>query len=116
MSGSYMLVAFILGFWCIWSANRDVNAVGEALGFTLMAIVIKALMEWKGMPNFDSATLAAWGLLFVYTVVILELVERFSTSMVMNMTISVCGAVGWFFLAQYAFSEAGMASLGSLLS
>lgn len=33
MTGAFMLIAFILGFWCIWSANREVNSIGEALGF-----------------------------------------------------------------------------------
>lgn len=107
MTGSYMLLAFVLGFWCIWSANRDVNSLGEALGFTIIAIITKSLMAWSGMPEFDTLTLTLWGLLFVYVVVVLELVDRFSNSMGTNMTIAVVAAIGYFFLAQYVFSEAG---------
>ncbi|ULJ63965.1 phosphate transporter [Wielerella bovis] len=116
MTGAFMLIAFILGFWCIWSANRDVNSIGEALGFTIMAIIIKALMEWSGAPNFDDKLLATWGILFVFTIIILELVDRFSNSMGANMAIAVVGGGGWFGLAKYLFSDAGAAKVASWLS
>ena len=116
MTGAFMLIAFILGFWCIWSANRDVNSIGEALGFTIMAIIIKALMEWSGSPNFDEQLLAIWGILFVFTIVILELVDRFSNSMGTNMVIAVVGAGGWFGLAKYLFSPEGMEKVAGWVS
>ena len=116
MIGAYMLIAFILGFWCIWSSNRDVNSLGEALGFTVLAIIIKALMEWSGMPNFDKQLMATWGILFVYVVIVLELVERFSGTMALNMTIAVLGAGGWFGLARWLFSEEGAAKVASWIA
>ena len=72
MYGSFLLIAFILGFWCIWSASRDVNSLGEALGFTVLAMVIKATMEWSGMPDLDAQLLTTWGILYLFTVVVLE--------------------------------------------
>ncbi len=107
MNGSFMLMAFAVGFWCIWSANRDVNSLFESMGLVLMAIVIRAIMEWSGAPQVDTQFLASWGAIWVYTIVVLELVERFSSSMGKNLTIAVGGAVGWFAIAQYIFSEAG---------
>ena len=62
MYGSFLLIAFILGFWCIWSASRDVNSLGEALGFTVLAMVIKSTMEWSGMPDLDAQLLTTWDL------------------------------------------------------
>ena len=115
-SGPYMLIAFAVGFWGIWSANRDVNSLGEALGFTVLAIVIKSTMEWSGMPEFDSQLLTIWGLLYVYLVVIFELVNRFSGSMASNLIISVGGAIGYFGLSRYLFSEAGMAMVKGWLA
>lgn len=52
MNGAFMLTAFVLGFWCIWSANRDVNSIMESFGITIVAIVAKSLMEWSGPPHF----------------------------------------------------------------
>lgn len=106
--GSYMLVAFIIGFWCIWSANRDVNSLMESLVLTIIAIILRALMEWSGIPDFDNVTMAQWGILFAFTAAVLEAVNRYSRSMGINMTLAVCGAVGWFFLAQYIFGEEGV--------
>ena len=113
MYGSFLLIAFILGFWCIWSANRDVNSLGEALGFTVLAIVIKSTMEWSGMPDFDAQLLTTWGILFLFTVVVLEAIDRFSESMGLNMGIALAGSAGWFLLAKYLFSEAGIAKVAS---
>lgn len=116
MTGTYMLTAFILGFWCIWSANRDVKSLAEALVFIVITLVAKALMEWSGMPNLDGLFWITWGVLFIYVTVVLEAVERFSSSMGVNMTIAIGGAIGWYFLAQYVFSESGSTYLASFLS
>ena len=113
MYGSFLLIAFILGFWCIWSASRDVNSLGEALGFTVLAMVIKATMEWSGMPDFDAQLLTTWGILYLFTVAVLEAVDRLSENMGMNMSIALVGSAGWFFLAKYLFSEAGIAKVAS---
>ena len=112
MTGTYMLTAFILGFWCIWSANRDVKSLAEALVFIVITLIAKALMEWSGMPNLDGLFWITWGVLFIYVTV----VERFSSSMGVNMTIAIGGAIGWYFLAQYVFSESGSTYLASFLS
>ena len=111
-----MLSAFILGFWCIWSANRDINSIGESLGFTILAIIIKAFMEWSGVPDFNELLLATWGILFVFVVIVLEMVERLSESMAINMTISIVGAGGWFMLARWLFSEEGAAKVASWIA
>ncbi|MDK4684745.1 phosphate transporter [Kingella negevensis] len=113
MTGAFMLIAFILGFWCIWSANREVNSIGEALGFTLLAIILKGLMEWSGMPHFDKTLMAIWGILFVFTVIVFELVERLSSNISANMGVALVGAGGWFGIAKWAFSTAGMTKIAS---
>lgn len=108
MNGSFMLMAFVIGFWCIWSANREPNSLLEGLSLTIIAIIAKALMEWSGIPELTPQLLTAWGVLFVFTVAVLEIITRYSVSMGVNMVIAVGGAVGWFFLAQYLFSKSGM--------
>lgn len=107
MNGSFMIMAFIMGFWCIWSANRDVNSLLEGIGFTILAIIIRAIMEWSGAPQIDTLFLATWGIIWIYNVFLLEMVERFSNSMGVNLTIAVVGSVLWFVLAQYLFSPDG---------
>lgn len=104
--GSYMLIAFVLGFWCIWSANRDVNSLWEALVFTILSVIIRGFMDWT-VPELDNVVMVAWGLLFVYVVCVLEAVDRFSRTMAINMVVAVVGAVGWFFLARHLLGEAG---------
>lgn len=107
-SGTYLLIAFVIGFWGIWSASREPNSLMEGLTITIIAIVAKAIMEWSGIPEINNVMLASWGILWVCTVVILELVGRYSVSTGVNLTISVGGAVAWFFLAQYIFGPEGV--------
>lgn len=116
MNGAFMLMAFAVGFWCIWSANRDVNSLMESIGLTIAAIVIKAIMEWSGAPNFDTLLLTTWGVIWIYTVFVLEMVERFSSSMGKNLTIAIIGSVGWFAIAQYLFSESGQKMVAGWVS
>lgn len=111
MNGAFMMTAFILGFWCIWSANRDINSLFESLGITIIAIVAKSMMEWSGIPNFNTVLLTTWGILFVYSVFVLEMVDRFSSNMSINLTIAISSALGWFFLAQWLFSPEGAAKV-----
>ena len=108
MNGSFLLMAFVIGFWCIWSSNREPNSLLEGLTLTIIAIIDKATMEWSGMPNFTPQLLTTWGVLYVFTVAVLEIITRYSVSMGVNLAIAVGGAVGWFFLAQYLFSKPGM--------
>lgn len=115
MNGAFLLAAFVLGFWCIWSANRDINSLMESLGITIVAIIAKALMEWSGVPNFTPTLLATWGILFVFKVVVLEILDRYSSSMGVNMAIAVASAAGWFFLAQYLFSKEGVDLISGLV-
>ena len=115
-AGPYMLIAFAVGFWGIWSANRDMKSLSESLIIIIIAIATKSLMEWSGMPEFDSQLLTIWGLLYVYLVVIFELVNRFSGSMAANLITSVGGAIGYFGLSRYLFSEAGMAMVKGWLA
>ncbi len=115
-TGPYLLIAFAVGFWGIWSANRDMNSLSESLVIIIIAIATKALMEWSGMPEFDSQLLTIWGVLYVYLVVIFELVNRFSGSMASNLIISVGGTIGYFGLSRYLFSEAGMAMVKGWLA
>ena len=39
-----MLEAFVLGFWMIWSADRDIYALSESLGFIVIAVIIRGFM------------------------------------------------------------------------
>ena len=48
--------------------------------------------------------------------IVLEMIERLSESMAINMTISIVGAGGWFMLARWLFSEEGAAKVASWIA
>ena len=73
---------------------------------TIIFIIIKGLMEFK-TPDFDNEMMVTWGLLFLYIVVVLEAIDRFSRTVAINMTIATLGAIGYYFLSSHLFSEAG---------
>lgn len=113
MNGAFMISAFILGFWCIWSANRDINSLLESFVLIIIALITKSMMEWSGPPQLDSAAMMVWGILFVYAVITLELIDRLSNNMSMNLIIAIASALGWFFLEQWLFSPEGAAKVAS---
>ena len=52
-----MFEAFILGFWIIWSSGRNVRAVSEGLGFTIIAILVRQLSAFD-LPMIDTYWMA----------------------------------------------------------
>lgn len=112
--GAYMLVAFILGFWCIWASGREVSAVLEACVLTILAMVIVALMSWQ-MIELTETYLISWGILFVYSIIVFEVVNKFSQNIASRMLLALLGATGWFGLANFVFGAQGQQWIASFL-
>lgn len=60
-----MFEAFILGFWIIWSSGRNVRAVSEGLGFTIIAILVRQLSAFD-MPMIDTYWMVFNGALWAF--------------------------------------------------
>ena len=52
-----MLEAFILGFWTIWSSNRDIYALTESLGFMILVVLLRTAIAFQ-LPHID----LSWGI------------------------------------------------------
>lgn len=48
-----MLEAFVLGFWIIWSSDREVYPLSESLWFTLIAVILRQLTAFD-LPIIDT--------------------------------------------------------------
>ncbi len=92
-----MLESFVLGFWMIWSSNRDIHALSESLGFILLTIIIRGFMTMS-MPVADNVWVAAIIVQWVYVAVIFGIVNRFSESFTGTMVLAAAGAMGFFWL------------------
>ncbi|MDO4877894.1 MAG: diguanylate cyclase [Neisseria sp.] len=96
-----MLESFVLGFWIIWSSNRDIHALSEGIGFILLAVIIRGFMSMS-MPVADNVWVAAILLQWVYVVVVFGIVNRFSESFSSTMVFAAAGAMGFFWLTNNA--------------
>ena len=94
-----MLEAFILGFWAVWSADRDIFALTESLMFVVLVALMRVVMNWE-LPVIDAVWLASYGLLWVYVAVLFWLINRLAQSFVVTLTLATLGAIGYFLLAQ----------------
>lgn len=95
-----MLEAFVLAFWLIWSADRDIYALTESLWFTILAVIIRQLTAFS-IPEIDGHWAAVNGALWVYVAAVFMLVSRLSTSFMSTMLMAAAAGVGYFQLLQY---------------
>lgn len=59
-----MLEAFILGFWTIWSSNRDIYALTESLGFMILVVLLRTAIAFQ-LPHIDLGWGISMGLLWL---------------------------------------------------
>ena len=69
-----MLMAFVLGFWCLWMGEREPSVLLEGLFFAIIAIVGNGFMQWK-VPDPDTVWALQWGLVWVWAAVMMYLVD-----------------------------------------
>lgn len=92
-----MLEAFILGFWLIWSSDRDIYPISESLWFIIIAVLVRQLMAFS-IPVIDTHWVAFNGILWAYVALVFFIVNRFSTGFMTTMLMAASAGVGYFFL------------------
>ncbi|PSJ80927.1 multidrug transporter MatE [Neisseria iguanae] len=95
-----MLEAFVLAFWLIWSANRDIYPLTESLWFTILAAIIRQLIAFA-MPEIDGYWAALNGILWVYVAAVFMMVNRFSNGFMTTLVMAPIAGIGYFQLLQY---------------
>ncbi|WP_416191251.1 multidrug transporter MatE [Neisseria sp. CCUG12390] len=90
-----MLEAFVLGFWVIWSANRDIYPLTESLWFTILAVIMRQLVAFS-IPEIDGQWAAVNGALWAYVAAVFVIVNRFSNSFMSTMVMAAAAGVGYF--------------------
>lgn len=94
-----MLEAFILGFWLVWSSDRDIYPISESLWFIIIAVIVRQLMAFS-MPDIDAHWAAFNSALWAYVALVFFIVNRFSTSFMATMLMAAVAGVGYFYLIE----------------
>lgn len=94
-----MFQAFLLGFWAVWSYDRDIHAISESLSFMILAVLISIGVNFS-MPMIDGEWVLVMGILWMYVAAVLTLVNRYSNSFVTTMVIASAAAVGFYQLSE----------------
>lgn len=95
-----MFEAFILGFWIIWSSGRNVRAVSEGLGFTIIAILVRQLSAFD-MPMIDTYWMVFNGALWAFASAVFYIIGRFSGNFMTSCVFAAIAGVGYFQLLQH---------------
>ena len=95
-----MFEAFILGFWIIWSSGRNVRAVSEGLGFTIIAILVRQLSAFD-MPMIDTYWMVFNGALWAFASAVFYIVGRFSGNFMTSCVFAAIAGVSYFQLHQH---------------
>lgn len=94
-----MVQAFLLGFWTIWSYDRDVHAISESLSFMIIAVLISIGMNFS-MPMINGEWVLIMSILWMYVALVLTLVNRYSNSFVTTMAVACAASVGFYQLSE----------------
>ena len=70
-----MLEAFVLGFWIIWSSDREVYPLSESLWFTLIAVILRQLTAFD-LPIIDTYWMIFNGIIWAFAGLIFAIVGR----------------------------------------
>lgn len=101
-----MLEAFILGFWGVWSSDRDIYAITESLMFVVLVALMRVAMSWE-LPVIDAMWLANYGVLWAYVAVLFWLIDRVAQGFLSTLAIATVGAIGYFLLAERSVEWVG---------
>ena len=94
-----MLEAFVLGFWMIWSADRDIYALSESLGFIVIAVIIRGFMAMT-LPARKGVWVAEVAVQWIYVALVLTAVNRLSNSFATTLFLAALGSMGFYWLSQ----------------
>ncbi|QEY23612.1 multidrug transporter MatE [Neisseria animalis] len=90
-----MLAAFVLGFWLVWSANREIYPLSEGLWFTIIAAFLRQLAEFD-MPLIDGYWAAFNGTVWMYTAAVLVIANRFGSNFATVSLMAAAAGIGYF--------------------
>ena len=94
-----MLMAFILGFWCLWMGEREPSVLLEGLFFAIIAIVANGFMQWQ-MPNTDTVWALQWGLVWAWASLMMFVVDTFGSNLGIRLVVALVagGGAEWLLL------------------
>ncbi|WP_373741806.1 hypothetical protein [Neisseria sp.] len=92
-----MFAAFILIFWMVWSANRDVYALSESLWFTLLVVILQAGMDFN-MPLITNEWMLKHAVLWAYAALAMFAGNRWGTSFMFTVVLAVAAGLGYYWL------------------
>ena len=78
-----MLEAFVLGFWIIWSSDREVYPLSESLWFTLIAVILRQLTAFD-LPIIDTYWMIFNGIVWAFAGLIFSIVGHIDSNFIIS--------------------------------
>ena len=94
-----MLMAFILGFWCLWMGEREPSVLLEGFFFTVIAIAAIGFMLWQ-MPITDTVWAFLWGLVWALSELMMFVVDTFGSNLGIRLVVAAVAGGGYVWLEQ----------------
>ena len=98
--GIGMLEAFVLGFWIIWSSDREVYPLSESLWFTLIAVILRQLTAFD-LPIIDTYWMIFNGIIWAFAGLIFSIVGRIDSNFIISCVLAMIAGIGYFQLLQH---------------
>ncbi|OSI12001.1 diguanylate cyclase [Neisseria canis] len=100
-----MLEVFVLGFWLIWSSERDISAVMEGLAFTGLAVLIRSIMVFSP-PEINQLFFMTMAIEWAFVSLLMWAVNRYSTTFISTLLFALIGSASYYWLTQHSLEFA----------
>ena len=95
-----MLEAFVLGFWIIWSSDREVYPLSESLWFTLIAVILRQLTAFD-LPIIDTYWMIFNGIIWAFAGLIFAIGASIDCKFLISCGVAMMAGIGDFLLLQH---------------
>ena len=96
-----MLEAFVLGFWIIWSSDREVYPLSESLWFTLIAVILRQLTAFDLTDYRYLLDDFQWDSVGICRFEFFSIVGRIDSNFIISCVLAMMAGIGYFQLLQH---------------
>ncbi|KPN72442.1 hypothetical protein [Neisseria sp. 83E34] len=100
-----MLEVFVLGFWLIWSSERDISALMEGLAFVGLTVLIRSIMVFSP-PEINQLFFITMGIEWAFVSLVMWAVNRYSTTFITTLLFALIGSASYYWLSQHSLEIA----------
>jgi len=100
-----ILLGIVLGFWLIYSINREAHATTEAILITLLSFVSTCIVD-RSLPEFSWILMLSYFFQWIYVFLVIWLMDVICFSVVSVLIYTLVTSIGCYFFYNHSLQWA----------